>query len=222
MYMSEIESQAEKMEEEKARANRTEISLRQMLADRQAELDELNSYYSQQGEDYEAKINELLTRLQEQTTLAVKLQAEIDEYEWYEEEEEGAGEPGREEERTHTPRRPPSRPSSARPAETARVPEPDARSDSPHLHPRHAASASAASLASTASYATPTGQNEGAIATAATPDSLRSFESHSSSPSQPEPPPRVGHTTNRKSWNPETDSPQPSHTYATHLRYLYL
>lgn len=226
MYMTEIESQAGKMEEEKARANRTEVSLRQMLSERQGELDELNTYYSQQSEDYEAKINDLLTRLQEQTTLAVKLQAEIDEYEWYEEEEDGGAAGGggggeeEEEKRTHTPRRPPSRPSSTRPAEQNRIPEPeipDTRASS-QMASRQATS-SVASLASTASYATPTGHTE-AVTAAATPDSLQSFASHSSSPSHPEPPPR---TTNRRSWNPDApESPQPQHTYASHLRYLYL
>ena len=227
MYMTEIESQAEKMEEEKARANRTEVSLRQMLSERQSELDELNTYYSQQSEDYEAKINDLLERLQEQTTLAVKLQTEIDEYEWYEEEEEGGagggggGAVGEEEEekRTHTPRRPPSRPSSTRPAEQNRIPEPELPETraSSQMASRQATS-SLASLASTASYATPTGHTE--AVTAATPDSLQSFASHSSSPSHPEPPPR---TTNRRSWNPDVpESPQPQHTYASHLRYLYL
>ena len=224
MYMTEIESQAEKMQEEKAKANRTEVSLREMLSERQAEVDELNVYYTQAGEDYETKINELLTRLQDQTALAVKLQTEIDEYEWYEEEEEGgggaaatgtAGDEDEEEKRTQTPRRPASRPSSTRPLEQHRIPEPE-------MNPRYATS-SAASLASTASYATATGQIDAGPINAATPDSLQSFASNSSSPSQPEPPPRANSAANRRSWNPEADSPQPQqHTYATHLRYLYL
>ena len=231
MYMTEIESQAEKMEEEKAKANRTEVSLREMLSERQAEVDELNSYYSQQGEDYEAKINELLTRLQEQTTLAVKLQSEIDEYEWYEEDEEGGGGGGgaagasgveeEEERRTQTPRRPSSRPSSTRPLEQHRIPDADSlRHETSNL--RHGNS-SVASLASTASYATAT--NDGGHMTATTPDSLQSFASNSSSsPSQPEPPPRASASAaSRRSWNPDADSsPQPQHTYATHLRFLYL
>ena len=45
-------------------------------------------YYNQREEEYEAKVDELLTRLQEQTTAARKLQDELDSYEWYEEEEE--------------------------------------------------------------------------------------------------------------------------------------
>jgi len=76
------------MNEEKVKTSKTEVTLRQQIAERQKEVDDLNCYYQQQSEDYEAKINELLTRLQEQTTLAVKLQTEIDEYEWYEEGEE--------------------------------------------------------------------------------------------------------------------------------------
>ena len=46
------------------------------------------SYYNQREEEYDAKVDELLTRLQDQTTAARKLQDELDSYEWYEEDEE--------------------------------------------------------------------------------------------------------------------------------------
>ena len=48
----------------------------------------LYRYYNQREEEYEAKVEELLTRLAEQTTVARKLQDELDSYEWYEEDEE--------------------------------------------------------------------------------------------------------------------------------------
>lgn len=202
------------MEDEKARSNRTEINLRQLVNEKQQEVDELNSYYQQQGEEYEAKINELLTRLQEQTTLAVKLQAEIDEYEWYDEEEEekngGAA--------TSAPQT--KRPGSAKPHDHHRivVEEVAVGPESPVMN--HAVSL-AGSIASTASYATAGGMNE-AAGYLQTPDSQSvASNSPSSSPSQPEPPPRRDQTLGRRSWN--QDGPEtPQHTYASHLRYLYL
>ena len=77
--------------------------LNQKIADKKAELDDTISYYSQREAEYETKIDELMTRLQEQTATYMKLQAEFDNYEWYEdgegpetatggEEGEGSGE----------------------------------------------------------------------------------------------------------------------------------
>ena len=42
----------------------------------------------QREEEYDTKIQEYLTRLQDQTTQITKLQEELDSYEWYEEEDE--------------------------------------------------------------------------------------------------------------------------------------
>ena len=58
--------------------------LNQKIADKKAELDDTISYYSQREAEYETKIDELMTRLQEQTAMYMKLQAEFDNYEWYE------------------------------------------------------------------------------------------------------------------------------------------
>ena len=58
--------------------------LNQKIADKKAELDDTISYYSQREAEYETKIDELMTRLQEQTTMYMKLQAEFESYEWYE------------------------------------------------------------------------------------------------------------------------------------------
>ena len=93
MYHTEMEGLAQKLEQEQTRASEVQEALRHQIQDKQAEIDDLNTYYTQREEDLEAKINDLLTRLQDQTALAVKLQAEIDEYEWYEEDPlpEGGG-----------------------------------------------------------------------------------------------------------------------------------
>ena len=73
------------------------------ITDKKAELDDTISYYSQREAEYETKIDELMTRLQEQTATYMKLQAEFDNYEWYEDGEgpetvaggeEGEGEEG--------------------------------------------------------------------------------------------------------------------------------
>ena len=58
--------------------------LNQKILDKKAELDDTISYYSQREAEYETKIDELMTRLQEQTTMYMKLQAEFESYEWYE------------------------------------------------------------------------------------------------------------------------------------------
>ena len=58
--------------------------LNQKIGDKKAELDDTISYYSQREAEYETKIDELMTRLQEQTTMYMKLQAEFESYEWYE------------------------------------------------------------------------------------------------------------------------------------------
>ena len=63
-------------------------TLRTSIADQKKEIDELNSYCTQREEEYETKVQEYLTRLQDQTTQITKLQEELDSYEWYEEEEE--------------------------------------------------------------------------------------------------------------------------------------
>ena len=85
MYRREMEVLGQKLEQEQSRASQVEQTLRHQIQDKQTEIDDLNAYYTQREEDLEAKINDLLTRLQDQTALAVKLQAEIDDYEWYEE-----------------------------------------------------------------------------------------------------------------------------------------
>lgn len=124
MYKGEIENQSAKLESEKEKARALEDTLRKEIAEKQSEIDELNNYYYKREEELETKINDLLLRLQEQTALAVKLQAELDEYEWYEEEEEEGGGQQEEKEELINPRpassrgRPSSRGPHSRPPST--------------------------------------------------------------------------------------------------------
>ena len=109
MYRNEIEQLQEVSVTDRERAKHTEEGLRGTIEGQRREVDELNSYYGKQEEDYEAKVNDLLTRLAEQTSLAQRLQQELDECEWYEEDEDGEGEG----------KKAGSRPSSAKPPPAA-------------------------------------------------------------------------------------------------------
>ena len=71
------------------RAHEQERSLRDSINQLRSEAEEMNAYCAQRDEEQAAKVEELLTRLQEQTTLAQRLQRELDEYEYYEEDDDG-------------------------------------------------------------------------------------------------------------------------------------
>ncbi len=71
------------------RAHEQERSLRESINQLRSEAEEMNAYCAQRDEEQAAKVEELLTRLQEQTTLAQRLQRELDEYEYYEEDDDG-------------------------------------------------------------------------------------------------------------------------------------
>ncbi len=90
MYKEEIDTVQEHANREKERATATEATLRETIESQQKEIDDLNLYYGKSEEEYDAKVNDLLTRLAEQTSLAQRLQEELDECEWYEEDEEEA------------------------------------------------------------------------------------------------------------------------------------
>ena len=77
-------AQANKDKSKDTIANHFLQVLNQKIGDKKAELDDTISYYSQREAEYETKIDELMTRLQEQTTMYMKLQAEFESYEWYE------------------------------------------------------------------------------------------------------------------------------------------
>ena len=61
------------------------------LEEKRQECEDNILYYTQREAELEAKIDELMTRLQEQTAAYMKLQSEFDNYEWWEE-GEGGGE----------------------------------------------------------------------------------------------------------------------------------
>ena len=59
------------------------------LEEKRQECEDNILYYTQREAELEAKIDELMTRLQEQTAAYMKLQSEFDNYEWWEEGEGG-------------------------------------------------------------------------------------------------------------------------------------
>ncbi len=77
------------------------------LEEKQQEVEDNIAYYTQREAEFEAKIDELMTRLQEQTAAYMRLQAEFDNYEWWEE-GAGGGE-GASRESLHARSRPPTR-----------------------------------------------------------------------------------------------------------------
>ena len=59
------------------------------LNEKKQECDDNITYYSQREAEYDTKVDELMTRLQDQTAAYMKLQSEFDNYEWWDEEEDG-------------------------------------------------------------------------------------------------------------------------------------
>lgn len=91
MYRAEIEELQASTMRETDRAATAEASLKGTISTQKKEIVELNTYYGKSDDEYDAKVNDLLTRLAEQTSLAQRLQTELDECEWYESDEEGGG-----------------------------------------------------------------------------------------------------------------------------------
>merc|ERR1712110_454735 len=136
MYKKEIEGLQQNLEEQKMSSDEITSNLKRSNSTQKKEIDELNIYCAQQEEEFEAKTNELLTRLQEQITSCKQLQDELDGYEWWEEDDEEAagkanesGQSGAVPKINH-PSRPPSsrshhgphsRPSSTRPTDPQNV-----------------------------------------------------------------------------------------------------
>merc|ERR1712066_576187 len=88
-----------------------EQTLNDKLRDKRQEVEDNISYYSSREAEYETKIEDLLTRMQEQNALYMKLQAEFDSYEWWEEGDAGhEHSKHRSRESLGTRSRPPSRP----------------------------------------------------------------------------------------------------------------
>ncbi len=149
MYMTEMETLQRSLDEERGRNEEQERGLRETISQQRAEIDELNAYYGAGEEESRAKEFNLLSRLQEQTELAQRLQRELDEYEFYEEDDEG----------NIVEKDPQTKVDMERQAKELVVPAPSA-----------AAAAASVALASAASSA---------VAVAAAPDSIASTPTQS-------------------------------------------
>ena len=66
------------------------------LEEKKQECEDNITYYTQREVELEAKIDELMTRLQDQTAAYMKLQSEFDNYEWWDEDEDDMKEDGEE------------------------------------------------------------------------------------------------------------------------------
>jgi len=91
IYRKEISQQQESYVKDLAKWKSMENLLNQKLTDKKQECDDNITYYSQREAEYETKVDELMTRLQEQTAAYMKLQSEFDNYEWWDEEVDGGG-----------------------------------------------------------------------------------------------------------------------------------
>ena len=104
------------------------------LDEKKQECEDNIAYYTQREVELEAKIDELMTRLQDQTAAYMKLQTEFDNYEWWdededeekEEEEKGKEDFGKKKSREslQTRSRPPTRPPTREDTDSTRPPTP--------------------------------------------------------------------------------------------------
>ena len=78
MYKDEMDSQAEKFEKEKEKLKYLEQSLQESLTSKRKEVDELRV----KSNDFESKVTSLTTRLENQTLEVMRLQQELEEYEY--------------------------------------------------------------------------------------------------------------------------------------------
>eukprot|EP00095_Tigriopus_kingsejongensis_P009992 maker-scaffold984_size73453-snap-gene-0.17 protein:Tk09992 transcript:maker-scaffold984_size73453-snap-gene-0.17-mRNA-1 annotation:"hypothetical protein OXYTRI_06834" len=78
MYRDEMDSQSQKFDQEKAKLQGLEVSLQESLKTKRKELDELKVRASESA----AKVSELTTRLENQTLEVMRLQTELEEYEY--------------------------------------------------------------------------------------------------------------------------------------------
>jgi len=124
IYRKEISQQQESYVKDLAKWKSLENLLNQKLVDKRQECEDNITYYSQREAEYETKVDELMTRLQDQTAAYMKLQSEFDNYEWWEEEDGGAGAAPTEDKkksreslanRSRPPTRPPTREDMVRP-----------------------------------------------------------------------------------------------------------
>ena len=111
IYRQEIYQQQEIHVKDQEKWKLKEQTLNEKLREKKQEVEDNISYYSSREAEYETKIEDLLTRMQEQNALYMKLQAEFDSYEWWEE-GDSAHEHGKHKSRESLAARsrPPSRP----------------------------------------------------------------------------------------------------------------
>ena len=115
IYRQEIYQQQETYVKDQDKWKTKEQLLNTKLTEKKQEVEDNIAYYSAREAEYETKIEDLLTRLQEQNAMYLKLQAEFDSYEWYEE-GDGHHEHGKEDSKKRSREslanrsRPPSRP----------------------------------------------------------------------------------------------------------------
>ena len=232
MYKAEIDNMGERMEAEAAAAKVHEAALKQTIEQQRAEIDELNTYYLGREEEYEVKQDELLTRLSEQTSLAQKLQTEIDEYEWYSEgeEEAAAAAPNRPQSRGQH-----SRPSSTKPFEHEKLKVASAAASQSTLTVPESRYESASSVAAAGTATTVSSASSSASAAAAVPQILSEQGGYQHCQQQPNPPPRSSKTSEvgdppspggggnkNKMSSPDAAEESPITTYANPIRFFYL
>ena len=78
MYKDEMDSQTDKFDKEKEKLKYLEQSLQESLTSKRKEVDELRV----RSNDFESKVQSLTTRLENQTLEVMRLQQELEEYEY--------------------------------------------------------------------------------------------------------------------------------------------
>lgn len=114
IYRTELQQQQEFYVKDQEKWKELERCFNLKLEEKRQECEDNIVYYTAREAELEAKIDELMTRLQEQTAAYMKLQSEFDNYEWWdeaEEEEEAGKKKSREslQHRSRPPTRPPTR-----------------------------------------------------------------------------------------------------------------
>jgi chromosome segregation ATPase len=89
IYQQEIFQQQESSAKDLSNWKSFENVLNQKLNEKKQECDDNITYYSQKEAEYDTKVDELMTRLHDLTAAYMKLQSEFDNYEWWDEEEDG-------------------------------------------------------------------------------------------------------------------------------------
>jgi len=89
IYRQEISQQQESYVKDLAKWKSLENVLNLKVNEKRAECEDNITYYSQREAEYETKVDELMTRLQDQTAAYMKLQSEFDSYDWWDEEVDG-------------------------------------------------------------------------------------------------------------------------------------